>query len=208
VRHMKPPSSSDLGLRLVNEIYDSMRIDAEWSVWEPRGFTWWGAGTRPSGFGRTKLSMTPSGMVAAPDQPGRIELAASVHVHEGSLNWTQNLFAIAVAMQAAEAVFVVMRQLQGKLACGLRPVTSANPQSGPRAEPDEMLNIFENFVNPQGQDASRYAGEEMEQLVGMHRKPPCVLASGSNEGIAAEFPYPGPMGLLLGAENKCVAVHV
>jgi hypothetical protein len=39
---MERPSSSDLGLRLVNEVYDLMRIDAEWSVWEPRGFTWWG----------------------------------------------------------------------------------------------------------------------------------------------------------------------
>ncbi len=31
---MERPSSSDLGLRVVNEIYDSMRIDAEWSVWD------------------------------------------------------------------------------------------------------------------------------------------------------------------------------
>jgi hypothetical protein len=39
---MERPSSSDLGLRVINEIYESMRIDSEWSVWEPRGFTWWG----------------------------------------------------------------------------------------------------------------------------------------------------------------------
>lgn len=32
----------DLGRKIVKEIYDAMMIDAEWSVREPRGFTWWG----------------------------------------------------------------------------------------------------------------------------------------------------------------------
>jgi hypothetical protein len=32
----------DPGLAAVRWVYDAMRIDPEWSVWEERGFTWWG----------------------------------------------------------------------------------------------------------------------------------------------------------------------
>ena len=32
----------DLGLRAVREVYRRAMIDEEWSVWEDRGFSWWG----------------------------------------------------------------------------------------------------------------------------------------------------------------------
>ncbi len=32
----------DLGLRAVREIYRRAMIDEEWSIWEDRGFSWWG----------------------------------------------------------------------------------------------------------------------------------------------------------------------
>jgi hypothetical protein len=34
--------NSDLGLAAINKTYDQMGIDAKWTVWEPRGFTWLG----------------------------------------------------------------------------------------------------------------------------------------------------------------------
>src|SRR5438046_2187138 len=185
---MERPSSSDLGLRLVNEIYDLMRIDAEWSVWEPRGFTWWGwhsaqrvwsePAVEDRGFTLYRLharaelfdafedtdeqvlrlnslasQMTLSGIVVS-DQPGRIDLAASVYVHEEVADWARLLLRAAVPMQAAEAA----GPLPSTMSAGLRPVISAHPQSGPRPEMDDMLNIF-GRVNAAAQSPSRYAGE-------------------------------------------------
>ena len=227
---MERPSGSDLGLRVVNEIYDLMGIDAQWSVWEPRGFTWWGwhsaqrvwseLGVDDHGFRLYRLyaaaelfdgfentdeqvlllndlttHMTLSGMVAPKRRPGRIELAASVYVHEEIVDWARVLFGTAVAMQAAEAA-ILAGQLPSTENVGLRPVTSAHPQSGPRTEMDDMLNIF-NRVNAEGQSPSRYAGEEMEQLVATLQQPPCVLATGGKMGVTAEFPYPRPVGTSL-----------
>jgi hypothetical protein len=39
---MNRPAATDLGLAEINKLYDNLGIDAKWSVWEPRGFTWWG----------------------------------------------------------------------------------------------------------------------------------------------------------------------
>src|SRR5207245_1591950 len=77
--------------------------------------------------------MTLSGMVAPKRRPGRIELAASVYMHEEIIDWARLLFGTAVAMQAAEAA-IVAGQLPITNSAGLRPVTSAHPQSGPRTE--------------------------------------------------------------------------
>jgi hypothetical protein len=95
-------------------------------------------------------------------------------------------------MQAAQAAMIA-GQLHSTVSAGLRAVTSAHPQSGPRSEMDDMLNIF-NRVNAEGQRPSAYAGQEMEQLVAKFQEmqPPCVMASGEKTGLAAEFPYPGP----------------
>ncbi len=35
---------SDPGLEILQFVYDSAKIDSEWSVWEDRSFTWWGGG--------------------------------------------------------------------------------------------------------------------------------------------------------------------
>jgi hypothetical protein len=226
-QHMERPSSSDPGLRLINEIYDAMHIDPEWSVWESRGFTWWGwrsaqrvwsePAVEDRGFTLYRLharaelfdgfedtdeqvlllnslgdNITLSGIVVS-DRPGQIELAASVYVHEEIVDWAKLLFGAAVPMQAAEADV----RLSSSMSAGLRPATSAHPQSGPRDEMDDMLNIFDR-VNAEGQSPSRYAGEEMEQLVAKFQEmqPPCVMATGERTGLAAEFPYPGWASLL------------
>jgi hypothetical protein len=228
-RQAERPSNSDLGLTVINRIYDRMRVDAEWSVWEARGFTWWGwhsaqrVWSEPAvndrgltlyrlharaelfdGFENTDeqvsflnllgiRQMTLSGILAPADRPGRIELAASVCVHQGNLSWVPDVFNDAVAMQAAEAA-IIGASLTDTV--GLRRVTSVHPKSGPRGEMDDMLDIFKNLVNPTGEAPSVYAGEEMEQLVAKFQRAPCVWASGDKSGLAAEFPYPGETSLI------------
>jgi hypothetical protein len=36
------PGASDPGMEAVKAIYEGLQIDAEWSVWHERGFSWWG----------------------------------------------------------------------------------------------------------------------------------------------------------------------
>lgn len=36
----------DVGIRAVREIFELWKVDAEWSVWDPDGFSWWGHGYR------------------------------------------------------------------------------------------------------------------------------------------------------------------
>ena len=38
----EPTTEPDPGLEAVRWVYEKMHIDTEWSVWEERGFTWWG----------------------------------------------------------------------------------------------------------------------------------------------------------------------
>ena len=225
---MNRPAATDLGLAEINKLYDNMRIDAKWSVWEPRGFTWWGwhsaqrVWSEPAlnddgfilyrlharaelfdGFENTDqqvvligilgMYMTLSGVVRAADRASGIDLAASVKMHEGNLNWSRPLFSAAVAMQAAEAS--ILAEHVAQMNCGLRRAVSAHPQSGLRAEMDEMLDVFKNLVNPEGQGQSRYRGEEMDRLVAAFQ-PPCVMATGDESGLAAEHPYPAGTSLL------------
>jgi hypothetical protein len=43
---MNRPSASDPGLAVVNNVYDGMQIDDEWTEWTDRGFTWWSGQNR------------------------------------------------------------------------------------------------------------------------------------------------------------------
>jgi hypothetical protein len=36
------PLSTDPGLQVINAVYEKLNIAAKWTVWEDRGFTWWG----------------------------------------------------------------------------------------------------------------------------------------------------------------------
>jgi hypothetical protein len=38
----EPVGELDPGAAAVRWVYDAMRIDPGWSVWEDRAFTWWG----------------------------------------------------------------------------------------------------------------------------------------------------------------------
>ena len=40
--HQVVQEATDVGPVLIDHVFSSMRIDPEWSVREPRGFTWWG----------------------------------------------------------------------------------------------------------------------------------------------------------------------
>jgi hypothetical protein len=232
---MRRPAPDDVGLELVNHVYDLMQIDSKWTVWGPRGFTWWGwhfaqrvwaePPFQDDGFSLSRvhartdvwddfdgrdqqmmllgiggMATTMYGFIQSAERPSCIQLASSVYVHAEILDWMRNLFSMAVATQVAEGA--ILSGMPGDL-YGMRPAKSAHPESGPRVQMDDMLNIIRDVVSPKGEARSAYAGEEMRELLALLNKPPCVLATGDRRSISAEFPYPNSTSLIqLETEDK------
>lgn len=42
MRQPSLPPPIDCGLQAINRVYDLLQVDPHWTVWEDRGFTWWG----------------------------------------------------------------------------------------------------------------------------------------------------------------------
>jgi hypothetical protein len=136
---------------------------------------------------------TLSGPVRRAGDPTRLALASCVWVNDANMRWVRQLAAWAATIQGAEAFL---------MAPHIAPVLKArvdetdHPDSGPRDDPDEMLDIIEELVRPMGQEPSAFAGEEMLSVLEEHQRPPCVLAHGTDEGLSAEFPFRGGTSLL------------
>jgi tetratricopeptide (TPR) repeat protein len=160
----------DLGLAAVERIRTAMQVDPEWSAREARGFTWWGAWVRERVWADEAVdsdditlwhvrARTP----ALRDQPDEAatyllvgalnELAAmSAYVYDpddGTVSarcgaflyadvapWLERFLGLAVALQPS-----IAWQQVPILAAG-RPLDDApHPGSGPRSDPDDMLNL-------------------------------------------------------------------
>lgn len=129
---------------------------------------------------------TVSGLARAPDDPTRLQLAASACVHTDTQAWLQELLAWVAPMQAAEAE-VLASELAGQ--AGLGPAWSVHPSAGPRAGADEMLSLPDAVIRPLGQGPSLWRGPEMESLVPLLQRPPCALVTGDEDGLTAEYPF-------------------
>jgi len=85
------------------------------------------------------------------------------------------------------------------------PDYSAHPTNGPRPDMDDMLNIIKEFRAPRGEAASGFTSEDFHQAMELNPEP-WVMANASDDGLTAEFPFPGclPPTALLTASNKAV----
>ena len=126
-----------------------------------------------------------SALVIDPEA-GTIRSVASMWVHEGSMDWVARAFSVIAAIQAAQAgqgATMLAPLVGGELA------VSAHPDSGPRPEPDEMLNLLD-LVKADGEGPSRWAGDEMVAMLAQVQELPIVtLATGDETGVTIEVPY-------------------
>lgn len=134
-------------------------------------------------------SATLSALVPASDQPGCVRLCCSMLLYPDNHEYVRLVFATAVALQAAEA-FVTASCLPREVNPGLSAAISQHPESGERHLSDDMLDFIELAVRPQRDSASRYEGASLEKLAKDLLRPPCLFASGSADGVTAEFPHP------------------
>jgi hypothetical protein len=126
-----------------------------------------------------------SGLVRDAEDEGRLQLACSMYVHDQTFDWVKRAFSLAVAMQAAEAELLA-DALAGAL--GARVAASAHPHSGARPEPDDMLNVLQAVVIPEGAGPSQFPGRHfLTALETMEQGG--FLASGEEDALTMEFPF-------------------
>jgi hypothetical protein len=156
-----------------------------------RGFT----GTREQNVSLStwRSYPTPSGPVRHLGDPERIALASCVWVNESNMSWAPQLAAWAAAMQSAEAHSVA--PLATELLAATAD-TSGHPTSGLRSTPDGRFAAIAQRVRLKGRRPSPFAGPEMASVLDLLQRPPCVLATGDERGLTAEFPFHGNTSLL------------
>jgi hypothetical protein len=144
-------------------------------------------------LGPLMRSASMSGLARDPANPSRLQLAANLYIHAEVAEWLQRVLALVMPLQATEA-----HMLAAPLAdvTGAEPAATAHPECGRRQDRDEMVNIIQSFVAPHGQGGSRYQGTDMLDAVQGPWGPPCVVASGEPQGLAAEFPFDDSTSLL------------
>jgi len=163
-------SVSDPGLAVVEHLYKQMQIDAEWSVRQERGFTWWGdqlaqrvwASSSEQRLGdpvwqvhiETDLvrdvHVDPDPFPALAELNRLASLSACVLENRSirrhaSVSVTENNlpFSKELAIHAMSLQATDARRVAQWLSAHLRAVEdiSHHPLSGPRPSPDEMLNV-------------------------------------------------------------------
>ena len=132
-----------------------------------------------------------SGLAPSATDPSVLALVANVPVWPDNVRKRKDLVLFVAAVQVAEA-YGLAAELEEAL--GVPRASTAHPASGtrPRAEPkiDELWERSWDPPSPSELGApSQFAGPLMVECVERLQGPPCVLCTGSEEGVAAEFPF-------------------
>lgn len=152
-------------------------------------------------LGSQSRMATISAFVRDPKDRKKIQLACSINVHDQTEQWLSDLMSWVCSIQVTEAhLNAPILSTMGD--CQL--AASDHPQSGAREDLDDMLNIIEQVVAPAGANPSAWVCDEMEKLVGILQRPPCVMVTGDESGLTAELPFGQQTSLLrvmAGAKN-------
>lgn len=210
----------DVGPEVVDFLFGSTGIDAQWGTRQPRGFTWWAHRLAQRVWADPPRVVDGTVVVRAhaeTDLVRDVPLSDNLSAVVGVLNRVASLSAYVLdphtrraTMHCAmtlhrENVGWAQRLLLGAIglqvaeahgradAAGLLGGaldSSAHPESGPRPDPDEMLSVLRRLFVPVGAGESRFAGDEFVRTAGLCQNLG-LLAYGDAGGLTAEFPYTG-----------------
>ena len=130
-------------------------------------------------------SASLSGIVRDEADPGTLKLHTSVLVYIKTAHRLLPLFRTAVVLQAETAHRTAARVAE---AVGGEPAESPHPMLGFRESPDKMLAFPQLLLQPD-HGSSPWEGVDMGRFLDILRRPPCLLASGDETGLTAEFPF-------------------
>ena len=169
-------TAHDPGLQAIEFIYRKMRIDDEWSIREPRGFTWWGhnlaqrvwaePARMSAGFAVYRVHAETAllrNLEEQEDLSAKLALfnqmaSLSAYVWDPAARrlalrcsiyvHAENLAWLQKILGAAVGIQAADAHIKVGLATMLRgePDISAHPRSGPRNEADDMLGVIEMFA--------------------------------------------------------------
>lgn len=210
----------DIGHDVIEFLFSSLGIDTEWSVREPRGFTWWGhqlaqrvwaePPAESHGFAVVRChaetavlkNVSPSTQFAA--RLGALNHCASLSAyvwHPDSRRVTlrcsvllheDNVEWAKRLLLAATGIQAADAHIKLGLAETLQgePDSSEHPKSGRRQEPDPVLDIIQTTFAPEGQGSSSFTDDDFSRVLAMEPAP-WVLANEGDLGLTAEFPFTG-----------------
>ncbi len=212
---------TDVGLRLLDSLYEQMMIDDEWAVRRERGFTWWAYrlaqhvevgppvwsedryicsvriwtevvrnvdfATDPAAvLAATNPFATLSALVWDPAAETIIECCTAT-VHDEIFVWLSKVLATAAVLQNTAAH---SRSHSLASATGGVPAASDHPSAGQRPEMDDLLNLPERVVAPEGSQPSQFIGKHFHGVEDFLRNMRFV-GSVDDDGCSCEVPYTG-----------------
>ena len=138
------------------------------------------------------------------DETDMINFRCSAFIHEENLEWLGPLFSLATIMQVVEA------ETWGDIFAskyGLWSCHSQHPDSGHRQERDDMLNILEHFVIPEGKKPVNRIGKDDFKRVSEMLNDQGLLSTYSEHDLTAYVPFGGELSLLR-VENNADHPHL
>jgi hypothetical protein len=127
------------------------------------------------------------------EKPERIKLRCSAFIHEENQAWLGPLFSLAAVMQYAEVAFKA-EELAPLL--GAEPDKSGHPTSGHRHKMDDMLNIIDAFIVPEGIKPFNAIPERLFRQASEDLNNRGLFSTAGPEGLTAYVPFAGSTALL------------
>jgi hypothetical protein len=122
-----------------------------------------------------------------------IRLRCNAFIHKENQMWLRELFELAVIMQMVEAETTVENISQ---MLKLEPDYSCHPQSGLRKEPDDMLNILDQLVIPEGKKSFDRIGEAQFSFVSEFLNNQNIFSTASESDLSGYVPFGRDLSLL------------
>lgn len=185
---------TDVGLRLLDCLYEQMMIDDEWAVRRERGFTWWAyrlaqhvevgppvwsedryicsvriwtelvrnvdpAADPASVLAALNPSATLSALVWDPAD-ATVNECLTATVHDEIFGWLSKVLATAAVLQntSAHSRAHAMAEVTGGVAAA-----SDHPSGRHRPDMDDLLNLPERVIAPEGTKPSQFVGSHFQR---------------------------------------------
>jgi hypothetical protein len=218
--------NDDVGIQTVQEIYNSLQVDEEWSIQEERGFTWWANRFKQTIWAdqpiedddlhisrvhvETEFLKYPKRSEKADTQLARMLTISSLNglIHDpqsGRLKWRCNAFI------HEENNFWLMDMLcfasifQLKDAQTMAPFLrqlelehdhSCHPESGPREQFDDNLKILDMTIIPEGKEPITSIGQSEFENLAQMLNNQKIFTSTGENSLAAYVPFGRDVSLL------------
>jgi hypothetical protein len=222
-------NNTDVGIMAVNEIYENLRIDTEWSLIHEKGFTWWGHRQAQrvwteepfegSGMLISKVNAETDSLICSnrleypADQLARYLCDSSLSglvVDNDRIKYRCSAFIHEENQHWLVPLFtlaVIMQTVEAinlsmvfEKTFGLLADHSQHPDNGPRQYPDDMLAVTGGFIKPKSEEAIKYIGEEDFVSASKIIGPGLdTVADGS--GLSVNIPFGNDLALLLACKQ-------